>query len=272
MLYFQKDKIKIYNQDCATFLDSATEASVDVVVTSPPYNFNKKYNQYNDKISEDLYVNWISEISLKIKKILKNEGSYFLNLGFRNNNPLLHYKVVEKISEFLVLQNTIIWAKSIVVNNEGSGHFIPNNSKKYLNNIFEYVFHFTKDGEKIIDRNSIGVPYKDKRNIERFKNNNNKGDVRCAGNIWFIPHKTIKSKEERKNHPTSYPEELVRKCILLNGYNKDTVVLDTFLGSGTTLKVCKKLNVNGIGVEIDKDYCEASKFFLNQDEGQLAQS
>lgn len=262
MLYFEKDKIKIYKQDCLDFLKNSDNQSVDVVVTSPPYNFNKKYNQYNDKISEDLYIEWISDISLEIKRILKKDGSYFLNIGFRNNNPLLHYKVVEKISSFLNLQNTIIWAKSIVVNNEGSGHFIPNNSKKYLNNIFEYVFQFTLDGEKIIDRNSIGVPYKDKRNIDRFKNNTGKGDVRCAGNIWFVPHKTIKSKQERKNHPTSYPEELVLKCILLNGYNENTVVLDPFLGSGTTLKVCKRLNINGIGVEIDDQYCEASKYFI----------
>lgn len=265
MLYFQKDKIKIYNEDCIKFLEKSEKETVDIVVTSPPYNFNKKYNQYNDKISEDQYVEWLADVSLKLKEVLKDNGSYFLNLGFRNNNPLLHYKVAEKISNFLKLQNTIVWAKSIVVNNEGSGHFIPNNSKKYLNNIFEYVFHFTKDGEKIIDRNSIGVPYKDKRNIERFKNNTNKGDVRCAGNIWFIPHKTIKSKEERKNHPTSYPEELVRRCVLLNGYDQNTVVLDPFLGSGTTLRACKKLNINGIGIEIDESYCDASKFLLNYD-------
>lgn len=263
MLYFEKDKIKIYQQDCLDFLKETKEKSIDLVVTSPPYNFNKKYNQYNDKISDESYIEWLASVSLEIKRVLKENGSYFLNLGFRNNNPLLHYKVAEKVSNFLTLQNTIIWAKSIVVNNEGSGHFIPNNSKKYLNNIFEYVFHFTLDGEKTIDRNSIGVPYKDKRNIERFKNNSNKGDVRCAGNIWFIPHKTIKSKEERKNHPTSYPEELVRKCILLNGYNKDTIVLDPFLGSGTTLRVCKKLDIFGVGVEMDEQYCASSKELIN---------
>ena len=74
------------------------------------------------------------------------------------------------------------------------------------------------------------IPYKDKRNIERFENNKEKGDVRCGGNVWFIPHKTVKSKEEKFNHPTCFPEELVRKCIMLNGYNKDTTVLDPFAG------------------------------------------
>jgi site-specific DNA-methyltransferase (adenine-specific) len=259
MLFYEKDKLKIYNQDCLEYLNNSKENFVDIVVTSPPYNLDKKYNLYRDKITQENYINWLSSISIKIKSILKDNGSFFLNVGFRNDNPLIHFKLIEEISKTFILQNTIIWAKSITVNNEGYGHFIPNNSKKHLNNLFEYVFHFTKDGNKEIHRNSIGVPYKDKRNMERFKNNLNKGDVRCAGNIWFIPHRTIKNKQERKNHPTIFPEELVRRCVLLNGYNENTTLLDPFLGSGTSLKVCKNLNIYGIGIEIDKEYCETSK-------------
>jgi site-specific DNA-methyltransferase (adenine-specific) len=258
MLFFKKDKLTIYNDDCCNVLTKIEKKSIDLVVTSPPYNLNKKYNQYKDKISDNSYLEWINNISFSIKDTLKDNGSYFLNLGFRNDNPLFHFKVIEKISSSFVLQNTIIWAKSLVVKNEGYGHFIPNNSKKYLNNIFEYVFHFTKTGENIVDRNSIGVPYKDKRNIERFKGNSLKGDVRCAGNIWFIPHKTVKSKEERK-HPTSFPDELVKRCVLMHGLKEDIILLDPFLGSGTSLKVCKDLNISGIGVELDKDYCELAK-------------
>jgi len=258
MVFFEKNKLKIYNDDCINVLNKIEKGTIDVVVTSPPYNLNKNYNQYNDNLSKNSYIEWIKNISDLVKDVLKDDGSYFLNIGFRNNDPLFHFKVIEEINKNMILQNTIIWAKSIVVKNEGYGHFIPNNSKKYLNNLFEYVFQFTKNGENLIDRNSIGVPYKDKRNIERFKNNNSKGDVRCAGNIWFIPHKTVKSKEERK-HPTSYPEELVKKCILLHGFKENMIVLDPFLGSGTSLKVCKDLNINGIGIDIDEYYCEVSK-------------
>lgn len=258
MLFFQKDKLTIYNDDCFKLLSKIEKKSIDLVVTSPPYNLNKKYNEYNDNVSKNFYFDWMYNISSLLKDLLKDDGSYFLNLGFRNNDSLFHFKVIEKISEIFHLQNTIIWAKSIVLKNEGYGHFIPNNSKKYLNNIFEYVFHFTKTGSNEIDRNSIGVPYKDKRNIERFKNNASKGDVRCAGNIWFIPHKTIKSKQERK-HPTSYPEELVKKCILMHGIRDNMTLLDPFLGSGTSLKVCKDLNIFGVGIDLDKDYCELSK-------------
>jgi site-specific DNA-methyltransferase (adenine-specific) len=260
MLFYEKQNIKIYNGDCLEIIEKdIEEKEIDVVITSPPYNLSKKYASYKDKKPLDQYIEWMTDFSKSIHKVLKNDGSFFLNIGYQNLQPSIPFLLVQRITEIFKLQNTIIWTKSITVNNDSFGHFIPNNSNRYLNNIFEYVFHFTKDGNKTLDRNSIGVPYKDKRNIERFENNKDKGDVRCGGNVWFIPHKTVKSKQEKFNHPTSFPEELVKRCILLNGYNTETKVLDPFLGVGTTLKVCENLKINGIGIEIDKDYCEVSK-------------
>jgi site-specific DNA-methyltransferase (adenine-specific) len=260
MIFNENKNIKIYNGDAIETINNyIKEQEIDVVITSPPYNLGKKYSSYNDKIPFNNYINWMNDFGKTIYKILKSDGSFFLNIGYQNLQPSTPFILVQKLTEYFKLQNTIIWTKSITVNSESYGHFIPNNSNRYLNNIFEYVFHFTKDGSKTIDRNSIGVPYKDKRNIERFENNKNKGDVRCGGNVWFIPHKTVKSKEEKFNHPTSFPDELVRRCILLNGYDDNTKVLDPFMGVGTTLKACVGLNINGIGIDVDKNYCEIAK-------------
>lgn len=259
MIYYDVDKIKIYNDDVSNLLNNIKEKEIDIVITSPPYNLGKKYITYKDKIPLNDYVDWLDNVSKDIFKILKDDGSYFLNIGYQNLQPLTPFLLIQKITQYFKLQNTIIWTKSITVNNDSYGHFIPNNSNRYLNNIFEYIFHFTKNGSKNLDRNSIGVPYKDKRNIERFKNNEGKGDVRCGGNVWFIPHKTVKSKTEKFNHPTAFPEELVKKCIKLNEYNENTKVLDPFMGTGTTLKVCKDLSINGIGIDIDENYCEIAK-------------
>ena len=235
-----------------------------MTITSPPYNLDKKYKSYKDKLPLKEYVDWLFEVSKEIKRTLSPSGSYFLNIGYQNTNPTIPFLISEKLTSLFELQNTIIWAKSITVNNDSYGHFTPNNSNKYLNNLFEYIFHFTNDGEKKIDKLSIGVPYKDKRNMERFENNQGKGDVRCGGNIWFIPYRTTRSKGDKFNHPTSFPEELVKKCILLNGYDSNTTVLDPFLGSGTTLKVCSYLNIKSIGIEMDKDYCEIAKNRIKQ--------
>lgn len=259
MLFHKEDKLEIYNCDCFEYFKNLNNKKIDIVVTSPPYNLNKKYSKYNDNLLESDYIDFIDNISKLIKESLNDNGSYFLNLGFRNDNPLIHFRLAQRISSYFELQNTIIWAKSISVDSDSWGHFIPNNSKKHLNVVFEYIFHFTKNGDVELNKEDIGVPYKDKNNLKRFKSNLNKKDSRCRGNIWFIPHKTIRSKLEKKNHPNIFPEKLVEYCVLLHGYNENTVLIDPFMGIGTALKVCKDLNIYGIGVDLDEEYCKSAQ-------------
>jgi len=102
-----------------------------------------------------------------------------------------------------------------------------------------------------LDRLAIGVPYMDKRNIARKTDSH---DLRCRGNCWYEPYKTIRSKSQKGYHPAIFPEKLVESCVKLAGYNNETVVCDPFLGSGTTLVVTEQLGIKGIGIELDEDY------------------
>ena len=263
---FVKDKLKIIFNDCLAELKSMDDKSVDLVVTSPPYNINKEYNTYKDNKTEDDYLNWLYDISLEVKRVLKDDGSYFLNIGSTNKNHILLHKLICKLSSILNLQNDIVWVKSITVKDksygedeESFGHFKPINSKRYLNHLHENIFHLTKNGDVELDRLSIGVEYKDKSNIERWASAKNK---RCRGNVWFIPYKTAHSKADKLNHPASFPEQLVDNCIKLHGIKDNMTVLDIFLGCGTTLSVCKNLNFNGIGIENDEQYVNSSKIRL----------
>jgi len=158
----------------------------------------------------------------------------------------------------LIVQNTIIWIKSISINNDSFGQFKPINSERFLNQQFEYIFHFTKTGKLKLDKLAIGVKYKHERNVHRWehKYKRSKDNVRCRGNCWFMPYKTVISKKE---HPAGFPIELPENCIKLHGIKEDTVVLDPFLGAGTTLLACKKLGIKGIGIELDKEYCSIAK-------------
>ena len=119
------------------------------------------------------------------------------------------------------------------------------------NNCHEYIFHFTKNKEVELDKLAIGVPYADKGNITRWKSV--KGDVRDRGNVWYIPYETVK---EEKEHPAAFPKKLPEMRIKLHGYNKDTAVLDPFLGSGSTLIACEKTGRICYGMEISEAYTD----------------
>ena len=245
---------EIYLGDCLKRLDDIKNGSVDVVVTSPPYNIDLKYNTYKDKKSEEDYINWLGDIGRKLKTVMKDDGSLFLNLAGANKNPLTPMLAAIKFKELgFELQNHIQWIKSISIDSTTKGHFKPINSERFLNHNFEHIFHFTKTGNVKLDRLAVGVPYADKSNIARYSKE--KGDKRCNGNVWFIPYKTVTSKSGKFNHPGTFPVELAERCIKLHG-KKNAIVLDPFLGTGTTLIAAAKNNCHGIGIEMDSKYAK----------------
>jgi len=93
------------------------------------------------------------------------------------------------------------------------------------------VFHFTKLGDTRLDRLGLGVPYSDKSNIKRWSHTGGR-DLRCRGNNWFIPYKTILSRSKERPHPATFPTELAVNCIKIHGCTPDLVMLDPFVGIG----------------------------------------
>ncbi len=252
---FDDDRISIIRNDCKAELGLLIANSIDVVVTSPPYNIGVDYNLYDDHKSPKEYLNWLGEIGKELYRVLKDDGSFFLNVGGTNKRPSIPMELHQVfVDQGFVLQNNIIWVKNIAIKDKSFGHFKPINSKRYLNNCHETLFHFTKNGEVSLDRLAIGVPYTDKTNIGRWKHA--KSDLRCRGNVWYMPYKTVQASKE---HPAGYPVELVENCLKLHGARPDLQVLDPFLGAGTTLVACANLGVRGIGIELDEWYCELAR-------------
>jgi site-specific DNA-methyltransferase (adenine-specific) len=262
---------KIYQEDCLHFMKKIIRngLSVDVIVTSPPYNINKNYRSYVDKKERNEYLSWLSEIARTSYTILKNEASFFLNVSGAPSDSLLPLEVAKAFFDSgYKLQNTIHWIKSISIEKEdlaktGSfsqsknvslGHFKPIISQRFLNDFHEYIFHFTKDGDVKLDKLAIGVPYQDKSNIGRWKSS--KEDKRDRGNVWFIPYQTIR---KERPHPAIFPERLPYLCIKLHGIKKGMLVYDPFMGIGNTALACIQLNVNFIGTEIDYGYIQSAK-------------
>jgi site-specific DNA-methyltransferase (adenine-specific) len=268
----------IYHEDCKDFMkrSSSHGMRVDVIVTSPPYNINKEYGSYRDNKERKDYLDWLYEIAQLSYLILKDNGSFFLNIGGTPSYPMLPFEVIEKFKKAeYQLQNTIHWIKSIsfektdVGKNNGIrdysiGHFKPIVSDRYLTDIHEYIFHFTKEGNVKLNKRAIGVPYQDKTNIGRWKSATQ--DKRDRGNVWFIPYPTI---QESRHHPAVFPEKLPYLCIKMHGVKPDMLVYDPFMGIGTTALACIKLGVNYVGTEIDADYIKVALEYIEKRKSEM---
>ena len=259
--------IQLYNSDCLKGMDIFPDNYFDVIVTSPPYNLGISYGVYDDKISRDKYLKWIEQVAIKIKQKMKRKGSFFLNIGSSPTKPWGPFEIALSLRNHFKLQNKIHWIKSIYIENESYGqktninvgHFKPIPGNRFLNYSHEYIFHFTVSGDVKLDRLSIGVPYKDPSNINRWKSGGN-GGVRCRGNTWYFPYKTIRSRKKDRPHPATFPIEIAEACIRLHGITttKEMVVLDPFMGIGNTSLACNIIGVNCVGFEIDKNYYETN--------------
>jgi site-specific DNA-methyltransferase (adenine-specific) len=256
-------KFDLRRQDCVTGMSRLADESVDLVVTSPPYNLGICYGKYSDQQDRRSYLDWCGEWAIQIRRLLNPDGSFFLNIGSAPSNPMLPHEIVLALRDLFVLQNTIHWIKSITIEevcrHRSFGHFKPINSKRFLNDCHEYVFHFTKSGRVELNRLALGVPYQDKSNIARWSHTRGK-DLRCRGNTWFVPYQTIQSREKERPHPATFPVQLAEWCIKLHGLSRIKTMLDPFLGIGNSAVAAQLYKVKRfIGFEIDEMYLAEAK-------------
>jgi site-specific DNA-methyltransferase (adenine-specific) len=256
--------------DCLEGMRALIEPEeVDVIITSPPYNIGVSYAQYDDTIPRLEYLDWIEKVGEECRRVLKPDGSFFLNIGQKPTDLWVPWEVAFRLRKQFVLQNVVAWVKSIAIEKEdagkspgmkeniAAGHFKPISGERFLNEAFEYVFHFTKTGKVKLDRLAVGVPYQDKSNVRRWKSVAR--DARCRGNVWFVPYETIQDRARERPHPSSFPVKLPLMCIRLHGVARTRLVLDPFMGIGSTAIACIRLGVPFIGFEIDGGYVKAAE-------------
>ena len=257
----------LHTCDCIRGMAGLDDKSVHVCVTSPPYNLGVEYGKYNDDQSRRDYLDWTKKWAKELHRILADDGSFFLNVGGSPSNPMLPHEILFEIKDLFVLQNTIHWIKSITIETPdgqliSTGHFKPIKSHRFITDCHEYVFHLTKSGNTPIDRLGIGVPYTDKTNIKRWGHTNGR-DKRCRGNNWFIPYRTIRNRETERPHPATFPKELAAMCIRLHGWKSDLVMIDPFLGIGSSALAALECDVERfIGFDIDADYVKTARELL----------
>lgn len=230
---------KLYNAPCLEILKTFPDKSYDIVVTSPPYNMNlrirkgkhcsrqivkelsTKYKNFSDNLPMEEYyefnVNVITEL-LRVSKLV------FYNVMFLTGNKSALFKLLGTFHK--EIKEIIIWDKVTAE---------PAISQGVMNSQFEVILVMSSDPSDSISR--------------QFKN--------CSfprgtlSNLWSIK----RGKKVSTEHGATFPEELVEK-ILTNFTKAGDHVLDPFMGTGTTGKVCNDLKRNFTGIEIDKDYFE----------------
>lgn len=273
-LTHQEQTYTLYNEDCITGMRTRlAPGSVDAIVTSPPYNLGTSYKGYDDTMAREDYLQWIDRWAAAAAETLNEDGSLFLNIGGKPSNPWGPFEVLVELRKHFTLQNVIHWVKSIAIQKEdvgrypgitgnvSVGHYKPINSPRYINDCHEYIFHLTKSGSISLDRLAIGVEYQDKSNISRW-GGADRPDRRCRGNTWFVPYKTIKSRDKQRPHPATFPVKIPKMCLQLHGVERTGLVLDPFIGIGNTAVACAELGLSCVGFEIENDYCAQAAQFV----------
>ncbi len=239
-------------------------SSVDVVVTSPPYNLGVPYRSYGDRRPRDEYLSWIGSFGSAIDRVLAETGSFFLNVGSPPRDPWLAWDVARSAGRPFVLQNVVHWVKSIAIDRAAAGraagvtrdlalgHYKPVPSSRYLHGAHEYVFHFTRRGDVALDRLAIGVPYQDSSNVARWRAAAQ--GLRSRGNTWFLPYPTIRLSARDRPHPATFPPELPEWCIKLHGTARTHLVVDPFVGIGASAVAAARLRLSFVGFDLDREY------------------
>jgi site-specific DNA-methyltransferase (adenine-specific) len=255
---------RFYRADCLAVFEQLPPHSVDVIVTSPPYNLGIQYSRYEDSLSQADYLEWTHTWIAAAAKVLRPDGSLFLNVGAKPSDPWTAMDVAQAARPHLRLQNIIHWIKSIAIDRDSAGasagltrdlaigHYKPINSDRFLNDCHEFIFHFTPQGSTPLDRLALGVPYQDQSNVGRWTAASD--GVRCRGNTWFIPYETIQRRDRDRPHPATFPSRLPEQCLRLHGLGRIELAMDPFTGLGSTAVACARLGIGFIGAEIDEAY------------------
>ncbi|MBK9095534.1 MAG: site-specific DNA-methyltransferase [Anaerolineae bacterium] len=246
--FYEAPNCAIYNVDCLDAMRRIPESFVDLTVTSPPYNIGKEYEQI---LPLDDYLSWCEKWIAEVYRLTKCGGAFWLNLGYisipnRSKAIPLSYLLWNRMPFFLVQE--IVWNYGAGV--AGKRFFSPRNEKFlwYVKDSLSYTFNL----DEVRDPN---VKYPNQKKNGKIKVNSlgkNPSDV------WQIPKVTSgtnRSSRERTPHPAQFPRALIERIIKASS-NIGEIILDPFIGSGTTAIAALQLDRSVVGMEVNTGYCQ----------------
>ncbi|MFH1563161.1 MAG: site-specific DNA-methyltransferase [Nitrospirota bacterium] len=238
---------KIFNEDMLKGMSRIPDNSVDLVLTDPPYCLGKDYGNGSDKLKPKDYLEWSRKwIDAVIPKI-KNTGSFYIFLTWQHSQEIFSYMKTK-----LMMINEIIWDRKVPS---------MGGSTRKFSSVHDNIGFFVKSKDYYFNIDAIRIPYDEETKKARTR-------PRFIGKKWLeigYNPKDIWSEArihaedpEREEHPTQKPLEIIERIIKASSPEKG-IVLDPFMGSGTTAVACIKLKRNYIGFEINPCYCKITE-------------
>ena len=243
-IFLNHEKVKIIKDD-VLLTEDIPNGSVDLIVTSPPYNVDIKYNSHNDQITYEKYLEFSHKWLSRCFEWLKDDGRLCLNIPLDKNKGGQQSvgadltTIAKKIG--YKYHSTIIWNEGNISRRTAWGSWLSA-SAPYVIAPVELILVLYKDNWK--------------KSSGSRKNDITKQEfMDWTNGVWTF---NGQSKKGAGGHPAPFPVELPKRCIKLFSFVGD-VVLDPFMGSGSTMIASVLHNRNGIGIEIDNEYCEIAK-------------
>ena len=249
--------IVVYPGDCLDLLHYIPDESMQLIVTSPPYNIGKEYEK---KLKLKAYLNQQAEVIRECVRVLSPHGSICWQVGnYVNNGSIIPldtvlYPIFTELE--LTMRNRIIW------------HFEHGlHCSKRFSGRYETIIWFTKTKDYVFNLDPIRIPqkYPGKKYFKGPK----AGKYSCnplgknPGDLWVIPN--VKSNHvEKTEHPCQFPVELIERLVL-SMTNVGDWVFDPFLGTGTTIVAAIRHKRRGLGAEVFEKYVDIARDRIQQE-------
>jgi site-specific DNA-methyltransferase (adenine-specific) len=240
--YFKADSITIFKDDILK-IDAIGSETIDLIITSPPYCVGIKYENYNDNIPYEEYLEFSEKWLAKCYDLAKADGRLSLNIPLDKNKGGQQsvYADVATIAKRVgwKYSSTIVWNEQNISRRTAWGSWLSASAPYVIAPVEAIIVMYKEKWKKSL---------KGRSDISRDE------FLDWTNGMWNFSGES----KTKIGHPAPFPVELPKRCMKLFSYVGDTV-LDPFLGSGTTLVACLETNRAGIGVEINRNYCSLAQ-------------
>lgn len=241
---------RIFCADSEDLLKELPDNCIDLIITSPPYNFGLDYSSSGDSAHWEEYLDKLFRVFKQGIRVLKYGGRFIVNVQplFSDYIPLHHVISSFFMSEKMIWKGEILWEKNNYNCKYTSWGSWKSPSSPYLKYTWEFIEIFCKGSLKKPGR-SENADISD----EEFKS-------------WVVAKWSIGTERRMKQyeHPAMFPEELVTRCLKLFSF-KDDIILDPFNGAGTTTAVASGINRRYLGIDISNEYCATAEKRLSEE-------